>query len=229
MSKKINIVKLFTLTGNLVVPCYAVIFFFIKHGRTPLDLFMLLFVCFVIIERAWETFCTSKEHRKDEYHGDWTLVAVTSTYLLIFFIFIPEFFLITQTFNYWILGGGLFLWLLALRLRFWGMSALGKQWAVHAVGPQKIRHVRLIELGPYKRIRHPIYLAIMIEELSFPIIANAPIALFFVIFVCIPLVVIRAFVEEKTSLHRFGEKYLDYKQRTGMFFPRCFSKKVKNK
>lgn len=207
--------------GNVIVPFYAV-FFFLKGQKTPLDFIMMLFVVFVIVERAWETFNTSKEHRKDEYHGDWTLVAVTGSYLLSFFIFIPEFFLRTQAVNPWISVTGFLIWLFAFRFRFWGMSALGKQWAVHAVGPQKIKRVRLIELGPYKYIRHPIYCSIIIEEFSFPLIANAYIALAFVMLVCIPLVIIRAFLEEKTSVHRLGDKYLDYKNRVGMLFPKRF-------
>lgn len=218
MPKKFTLIKLFTFLGNLGIPIYAFVLYF-SCLRTITGFLFFLFISSCIIERGWETFKTSKEKKKEELHGDWTLAAVTGSYLFLFTLFIGEFYLRVRTINISSSIIGLLLLALSFRLRFWGMAALGKQWAVHAVGAQKIKRVRLVKIGPYKYIRHPVYLGIMIEELSFPIIANASLSLLFVILVCLPLVVIRARMEEKTSLRRFGNKYMAYQKSIGMFFP----------
>ena len=218
MNRKLPLIKLFVLTGNLVIPVYAFLLYFF-YSRNVIGFLFFLFVSFCIIERAWETFKTSKERKREELHGDWPLVAVTVSYLVLFFLFIAEFYLHVRNFNMPISITGLTMWGISLRLRFWGMAALGSQWAIHAVGAQKIKRVRLLHIGPYRHIRHPIYLAIMIEELSFPIIAAAFFSFLFALFICIPLVIVRAILEEKTSLRRFGVKYQDYKKKVGMFLP----------
>lgn len=215
---KLKPIKLFILIGNVGIPIYA-FSMCLNFSRNVMGFLFFLFVTMLIIERAWETFKTSQERKREEMHGDWTLVAVTGSYLILFFLFITEFYLRVKSINLLISIIGVLLLGISFRLRFWGMSALGKQWAVHAVGAQKIRRVRLLKVGPYKYIRHPIYLGIMIEELSFPVIANVLSSFLFALIVCLPLVVIRAFMEEKTSLRRFGEKYRDFQKKVGMFFP----------
>lgn len=218
MTKKISLIKLFVFAGNVLVPCYAALMCAL-FGRTLWDISFALFVSTMIVERAWETFKTSKEQHREEFHGDWTLGLVTFTYLLLFLFLISEYYLIDRSFNPLVIVSGFVALAGSFRMRFWGMAALGKQWAVHAVGAQKIRKVRLIKIGPYKHIRHPIYLGIMLEELAYPMIANAYYSLIFASLICVPLVVIRAGTEEKYSVRRFGEKYLDYRSEVGMFFP----------
>ncbi|PIQ87547.1 MAG: hypothetical protein COV74_00300 [Candidatus Omnitrophica bacterium CG11_big_fil_rev_8_21_14_0_20_45_26] len=219
MSKKVTIINIFKLTGIVVVPIYtAMLYYFLPKTNTGLIFFCFVTIC--IIERAWETFNTSKERRREEVHGDWTLIAVTGAYLLVFFLFITEFyFLRFYSINIGVTFSGLVLLAASFRLRFWGMAALGKQWAVHAVGVQKIKKVRLVKIGPFKYVRHPIYLGIMMELTALPLIANAYYALIISLCLAVPLVVLRAFVEERTSFRRFGDRYLKYKKEVGMFFP----------
>ena len=218
MERKLTLIKFFTLTGNILIPFYAFLLFW-SYGKNTIGFIFFLFISIAIIERAWETFKTSKEKKREEMHGDWTLAAVTGTYLLLFFFTITEFYLRVKAVNNWITLMGLLLVALSFRVRFWGMAALGKQWAVHAVGVQKIKKVRLVKLGPYKYVRHPIYLGIIIELIAFPIVANAFFAMMFAFIVCIPLVIIRAHFEEGASYRRFGEKYKTYRNEVGMFFP----------
>ena len=96
---------------------------------------------------------------------------------------------------------------------------MGKQWAVHAVGVRKIRKVRLIKIGAYKYIRHPIYLGVILEVLSLPIIANAFFSFIFALLVNIPLQFVRLIEEEKSSVRRFGERYNEYKKEVSALFP----------
>jgi len=225
MKQKFTIIKLFIVTGNILIPVYAFVLC-ITTTKSPVDIGFFIFISACIIERAWETFRTSKETRRDELHGDWTLVAVTGTYLALYFLFLTEYYLVIKTPNLLISCFGFVLWGLSFRLRFWGMAALGKQWAVHAVGVQKIKKVRLIKLGPYKYIRHPIYAGIILEVLSYPIIANAYYSLVFAGLICVPLVIIRAWTEEKTSLRRFANQYSEYKQEVGMIFPKQHARRI---
>ncbi len=218
MGKKITLIKFFTFAGNILVPLYAFLMFYLFKQTLEGALFAIL-ISLMIIERAWETFKTTKEHRREEFHGDWTLALVTGTYLILFFSLITEFYVRVENLNSYLTILGFLILAASFRLRFWGMAALGKQWAVHAVGAQKIKKVRVIKIGPYKYIRHPIYLGIVLEELGYPLIANAYYALIFAILVCAPLVIVRAWTEERASLRRFGDKYAEYKRGVGMLFP----------
>lgn len=224
--KKFSLIKFFMLAGNFLVPCYAITMC-ILFDKTFSGMIFAVFISVMIVERAWETFKTSKEQRREEFHGDWTLAIVSFTYLLLFVFSISEFYLIGRKFNFYTTTLGSAFLVASFRMRFWGMAALGSQWAIHAVGAQKIRNVRLIKIGPYKYVRHPIYSGIVLEELAYPLISNAYFSLAFAVFVCVPMVILRAWIEEKTSLRRFGEKYLDYRKEVGMLFPsQLFKSKI---
>ena len=223
MQTRITLIKFFVFAGNTLIPLYAVTMATL-FDRTFGGVAFAIFVSGMIIERAWETFKTSKEKHREEFHGDWTLALVTATYLLLFFLMISEYYLVSRSFNVFIAAAGCMILIGSFKMRFWGMAALGKQWAVHAVGAQKIRKVRLVKIGPYKYVRHPIYLGILLEELAYPLIANAHYSLIFSALVCMPFVVIRAWTEEKYSLRRFGESYSTYRGKIGMFFPIQFLK-----
>src|ERR671934_1998177 len=58
----------------------------------------------------------------------------------------------------------------ATALRAWSIRSLGAAWNVHAVVP---RDVRPVESGPYRYIRHPNYLAVIIEFAALPMAAGA--------------------------------------------------------
>jgi protein-S-isoprenylcysteine O-methyltransferase Ste14 len=78
----------------------------------------------------------------------------------------------------------------------------------------------LILEGPYRYIRHPIYVGSMILLLGFFLLsANW-------LFATIPLIILIIFysikipLEEKELERNFGKKYIEYKKRTGGFFPK---------
>jgi len=225
VAKKVTLIKIFILLGNVVIPFYS-FFLYLWRLRTTQGFIFFLFISAAIIERAWETFRTSKERRRDEFHGDWTLAAVTISYIVLFFAIITEFYFHVKSLEIWVVLIGVALLSFSVRMRFWGMAALGKQWAVHAVGARKIKKVRIVKIGPFRYIRHPIYLGIMTECLAFPIIAGAFYSLVLALTVCVPLVFIRALSEEQTSVRRFGDKYLTYRKEVGMFLPTQFFRRV---
>ncbi|HMY46760.1 MAG TPA: isoprenylcysteine carboxylmethyltransferase family protein [Leptospiraceae bacterium] len=100
---------------------------------------------------------------------------------------------------------------------FWRVhSFLGKHWSPVL----EIEHEHtIIETGPFRTVRHPMYSAIIVSILSQGLLtAN--------LFVLIPSLVsflflcwIRIPAEEKMLEEEFGEEYAKYKSRTWIFFP----------
>ena len=58
----------------------------------------------------------------------------------------------------------------ATALRVWSIRSLGPAWNVRAVVPADLRPV---ERGPYRYVRHPNYLAVILEFAAVPLIAGA--------------------------------------------------------
>lgn len=67
---------------------------------------------------------------------------------------------------------GLWLALLAAAtgLRWWSIRSLGDQWNVRAAVPEDLQPVTL---GPYRWIRHPNYLAVILEFAALPLAGGA--------------------------------------------------------
>jgi methyltransferase len=66
-------------------------------------------------------------------------------------------------------GGGLAL-LLAAGLRFWVIRSLGRRWTTRVI---VLPGRPLIATGPYRYLRHPNYLAVVIEVAALPIAVGA--------------------------------------------------------
>lgn len=60
--------------------------------------------------------------------------------------------------------------LAATALKAWSIHALGTAWNVHGAVPEGVAPV---VSGPYRYIRHPNYLALILEFLAIPLIAGA--------------------------------------------------------
>ncbi|HCY75436.1 MAG TPA: isoprenylcysteine carboxylmethyltransferase family protein [Ignavibacteriales bacterium] len=80
------------------------------------------------------------------------------------------------------------------------------------------RH-QLIQIGVYKRIRHPMYLQMLIWAIAQCLIISNYIAGFSGLMVWIIFYFIRVPKEEEMMTDYFGEKYIKYKKQTGSIFP----------
>ncbi len=77
---------------------------------------------------------------------------------------------------------------------------------------------RLVTTGPYARVRHPLYTAMLGVGVAFaPVTANWVFVLFGVL--CIVGTLVRVPREERMMLDEFGSEYAAYMQRTGRFLP----------
>jgi len=118
-----------------------------------------------------------------------------------------------------------------LALRWLGVTALAVGitvlWAAHHhlgrsfssfVGVRD-GHV-LVESGPYRWIRHPIYLAFLLSYLGGGLVADNWVLSFIPVACYAVLVGIRMPKEERLMTEIFGAEYAAYMQRTGRLLPR---------
>ena len=116
----------------------------------------------------------------------------------------------------WLRWAGLALGLASLGLWSWTHAELGRLWSVKL----RLREDhRLISSGPYVRVRHPMYSAILGWAVGLGLVVASwlPLA-----FAAVGAVVFfaRSQREEKMMLERFGDEYRAYMKATGRFLPR---------
>ena len=118
----------------------------------------------------------------------------------------------------WLRWCGVALGVASVGLFAWTHAALGRLWSTCL----QIRSGhRLITVGPYARIRHPMYTAILGWVTSLGLVAGSWIALLMAA-VGVLNVMLRVPREEKMMLEQFGDEYRAYMKRTGRLFPAHF-------
>ena len=106
--------------------------------------------------------------------------------------------------------------LFATGLTLWIHRTLGQQYSAKL---EIQKDHQLITVGPYSKVRHPMYTTLNLFSLSVSLISANILLIFFAISVAIPFYwIVRA--EEELLIGQFGEEYLEYMKTTGRFFPR---------
>jgi protein-S-isoprenylcysteine O-methyltransferase Ste14 len=77
----------------------------------------------------------------------------------------------------------------------------------------------LIKTGPYKYIRHPVYLGMTISMFGIPIAFESWMGLLSVLIIFLPSEIYRAKLEEKALSKKFGNEWDEYKRNSGFLFP----------
>lgn len=126
------------------------------------------------------------------------------------FSFIPS------SFNTYGLLFGIILIALGYVGTLWCYAALGDSWRI---GVDKKETTSLIEHGPYRTIRHPIYLfqILMLTGAAFLLPTLSSIIIVVIHFIC---VLIKSLDEEAYLLGSHDSEYRKYIARTGRFFPK---------
>ncbi len=100
----------------------------------------------------------------------------------------------------------------------WGLHHLGVNLAISISTKQQ--HV-LIRSGPYRWVRHPLYIGGMVESAGVCLLmANWFVALGAGLFWA--MIAMRTPMEEQVLINTFGDEYRSYMQSTGRFLPRLW-------
>jgi protein-S-isoprenylcysteine O-methyltransferase Ste14 len=105
---------------------------------------------------------------------------------------------------------------IAIALTVWIHRTLGRQYS--AKWEIQKGH-KLITVGPYSRVRHPMYTTLNLFSLSVSLITANLLLILLAISIAIPFFWI-ARAEEEILIEQFAEEYLEYMKITGRFFPR---------
>ena len=111
------------------------------------------------------------------------------------------FFLIKQLFLLLLVFVGLLLW-------FTGYLFIGGSFSTT---PQARK---IVNKGPYRFLRHPIYIGIALTFIGLSLITKSKAGLCYALFLVLPLNFLRSKNEEKVLKEVFGDRYETYKQKT---------------
>ena len=123
---------------------------------------------------------------------------------------------LSAPFPNWLRWVGFVFGLASLGFWSWAQIVLGKEWSPQL---QLLDEHHLVTTGPYSRIRHPLYTAMLGYGTSLALVtANW-------VFIVLAVAVIaglfaRVPKEEKMMIETFGDEYTAYLQRTGRYFPK---------
>jgi protein-S-isoprenylcysteine O-methyltransferase Ste14 len=139
--------------------------------------------------------------------GSWlALYAIYPTWMVVLLLPFPG----------WLRWAGFALGIVSIGVWSWTQVALGKEWSPQL---QLRKEHRLVTTGPYRRVRHPLYMAMFGYSASLGLVTAS---WFFVAFAVLAIAATLARVpkEEQMMIGEFGEEYRAYMQRTGRFFPK---------
>lgn len=115
----------------------------------------------------------------------------------------------------WLRWTGVAVAILCLPFLIWVQHTLGRQWSTHL----RLREDhRLVVNGPYKWVRHPMYVVLFLFLLSVGLATASPLIAVMNILL-IAVFYRRISKEEKMMIERFGNEYSTYMKRTGRFWP----------
>jgi len=121
-----------------------------------------------------------------------------------------------QEINLIVSGIGFLMYLGVIPLRVKAINALGVYMSpdIKIVDDHK-----LIRYGPYRYLRHPLSLYVMIEVMGFTLIPNSYFSCLVALIIFCPFVIYRIYLEEKALIEKFGQEYIDYKKEVYALIP----------
>ena len=183
--------------------------------------FIGLYAVFAAVRIYYRSQTIGRESKEERSQIDgpriFLSIAIVGFFATVFiYLLIPEW-IFWAHINYSILirWGGLVLGLLSIGLLFWTHHTLGRQFAAKLA----IQHEhKLIEGGPYSRVRHPMYTIFSLFSLAVALISSNWFMLIFALLIAIPFHWISK-TEEQMLIDQFGDEYVNYMNRTGRFLP----------
>lgn len=187
-------------------------------------LFILSFIAILGIRLYYQSKQLRAKHKTEIKEGGISLLAgsLTSLVTLVFgaeYIFFPGTFAFAYLLHYpdWLRWLGAFILYAGIALQWAALHHLGRSF--HSLVAAKTDHV-LVQSGPYRYIRHPIYLAFLLSYVGGGLLASNWVLTFLPAGLYAILVAIRMGQEEALLGELFGQQYIDYQARTGRLLPR---------
>lgn len=116
----------------------------------------------------------------------------------------------------WMAGASMAFGLVGPVLLFAALRHLGLEWRIKAIVTE--RH-ELITSGPYAKLRHPVFTALLCLLLSTALLITDPWAALAAVAICLYGTEIRVRAEDGLLERRFGARFLDYKSRVRAYLP----------
>ncbi len=91
------------------------------------------------------------------------------------------------------------------------------------IKPNFLKAEKITTKGIYTKIRHPMYLGLIILFIAFPLITSSLLVLLYSLLVIVLFIWLSNY-EEKALEKKFGKKYLAYKEKVPMFIPKLTKK-----
>lgn len=121
----------------------------------------------------------------------------------------------------WTRWTGLVLGLFSILLNAWSHRTLGRKLGEDFDPALRLLKVpALVTDGPYARLRHPIYLAFLLMQISVLLLTANWLIGFLGIAIILSVIAIRVPEEEKLLAEQFGEEYSMYREHTYVLLPK---------
>lgn len=174
---------------------------------------VLFFIFFVLaVERIINMF--GRKEPKGIIRYKTLTYALVLTYLFCILLVLLDFIIWIENINVFATCIGFLIIIISLTLRRASIMTLGNNWSFYT---KEIKFQQLIRIGIYRKLRHPYYLAVILELIGICLFFNALSVIIFVLFVNFPLLLFRIYFEEKVLIYQFKEKYLEYQKETKFF------------
>lgn len=193
--------------------------------ETPFRVFFLLsFIAMMTIRVYYQSKILRDGGEIDIKEGPPSLIAgaIAALTAIVFgaeYLISPGFFSFAYVLTYplWLRWLGVILLTSGIGLLWAAHYNLGKSF--HSLIVSKDEHV-LVETGPYRYIRHPIYLAYIVNYVGGGLLTSNWVLTFIPVTMSLLLALLRMSKEEQVLIDLFGQRYLDYMERTGRLLPR---------
>jgi protein-S-isoprenylcysteine O-methyltransferase Ste14 len=172
-----------------------------------------IFLCWAVFIIYWIVASFGVKRTVERQAGWWRILVLLIAMAIAFFMINHDAILWSYTLTIGIIAD--IVTLIGLIIMLWARTVLGGNWSTSTV--LKENH-ELIQSGPYRYVRHPIYSGLLLMVLGAAIFYGH--AIVFVAFaVSFIIALLRAREEEKLLTRNFPEEYPNYKARVKAFIP----------
>jgi protein-S-isoprenylcysteine O-methyltransferase Ste14 len=112
-------------------------------------------------------------------------------------------------------SGGLLLIYIGIVIILWAFVYM--RLAVFAL--IEARRKELVDSGPYKYVRHPIYIGTLMSLIGVGLVFKSWPGILCTIIFFLPAAIFRARAEDRALSHKFGARWKDYASQTGLLLP----------